>query len=61
MIDLESPTSLKMGDNRVLLEGFVSIVLSLHIFLKPHTVIFMPVLTRGDWGVIGLKIGVELT
>ena len=49
MIDLESPTSLKMGDNRFLLEGFVSIVLSLHIFLKPHRVILMPVLTRGDW------------
>ena len=49
VIDLESPTSLKMGDNRFLLEGFVSIVLSLHIFLKPHRVILMPVLTRGDW------------
>ena len=36
MIDFESPTSLKMGDNRSLLEGFVSIVLSLHIFLKPN-------------------------
>ena len=50
VIDLESPTSLKMGDNRVLLEGFVSIVLSLHIFLKPHReYILMPVLIRGDW------------
>ena len=36
VIDFESPTSLKMDDNRLLLEGFVSIVLSLHIFLKPH-------------------------
>ena len=50
VIDFESPTSLKMGHNRFLLEGFVSIVLSLHIFLKPHReYILMPVLIRGDW------------